>query len=57
MRALQVYQKQLTKMNNENSEKLVHFIESIVCGINVCIELKIFDENDMLIKVCIQLSC
>lgn len=38
-------------MNNENSEKLLNFIELIVFGINVSVELKIFDEDDLLIKV------
>lgn len=51
MRALQIYQKQLTKMNNENSDKLLHFMQLIVSGINLCVEIKIFDEDDMLIKV------
>ncbi len=51
MRALQTYQKQLAKMNNENSEKLLHFIELVVSGITVSVELKIFDEDDLLIKV------
>ncbi|KAG4065476.1 hypothetical protein HA402_009037 [Bradysia odoriphaga] len=56
MRALQIYQKQLAKMSNENSEKLLRFIELIVVGINVCIELKIFDEDDLLIKVLLDKS-
>lgn len=53
MRALQIYQKQLAKMNNENSDKLLHFMQLIVNGLNLCVELKIFNEDDMLIKVCI----
>lgn len=54
MRALQIYQKQLTNMSNENSDKLLkllNFVELIVSGINLCIEMKIFDEEDMLAKV------
>ncbi|KAJ6640258.1 hypothetical protein Bhyg_13008, partial [Pseudolycoriella hygida] len=49
MRALQVYQKQLEKMNNESSDKLLHFTELIIIGISICVELKIFDDGDILI--------
>lgn len=52
VRALQIYQKQLSNISNENSDKLLQFVELIVSGIVVCIEMKIFDEDDMLIKVC-----
>lgn len=55
MRALQIYQKQLAKMKNENSERLLYFIELVVSGTNLCVELKIFDEEDILIKVCQEL--
>ncbi|XP_037026108.1 uncharacterized protein LOC119067305 isoform X2 [Bradysia coprophila] len=56
MRALQIYQKQLARMNNENSEKLLRLTELIVVGINVSVELKIFDEDDLLIKVLLDKS-
>lgn len=51
MRALHTYCKQLAKMFNESSAKLLYFMEMVVSGTELCVELKIFDEDDILIKV------